>query len=216
MELHFTRNQLAGHYYFLQRFFFYQWWTRLHFGLVQRLINYYNNGNNILIQHAIYLWVNASITPNHTKVLIFPSRGPRRHLRHCDVALHDHVLVVVRACKHAFANVCRPLACVTCVACVALFHRSSPMSSLPASTRAARWLGCRPSLASLSAPSSLAARVSASLERRSPVDSGRRGRLSSNVCSARCVWLHTIACGFQCTANALARHHVHWRSHIPV
>ena len=67
---------------FLQGFFFYQLKTRIHLNLVQRLINNYNNENNIIILHAIYLWVNASIAHNHTKVTIFQSRGPRRHLRH--------------------------------------------------------------------------------------------------------------------------------------
>ena len=153
-------------------------------------MNNYNNENNILIQHAIYLWVNASIAPNLRESHGLSTSECSPSL--ASLVFHDHVLVV-RApwsrtrCTgstttywlYGLTNtriclVCRPLvrvACVACVAsasltshCVAFLRRSSP-------SRLSAGVYTR----------TLTARVSASLERRSPVDSGRRGRLSSIV-----------------------------------
>ena len=142
-------------------------------------------------------------------------------------------------CKHAFANVCRHLVCVASASLASLASLLSTTTyslyglhdhafghvcrylvsaslQRPLRRIASRSSVVRLRVVSLPAPSSLAARVSASLERPSPVDSGRRGSLSSIVFT-RSVRLHTFACVIQRrTDTTLARHHVHWRSHIPV
>ena len=79
--------------------------------------------------------------PIIVKVIIFPSRGPRRHLRHCVdcvacvVALHDHVHAV-RARKHAFANVC-----VACV-CRRRLRRTPRTFASKAASAGAVLVGC--------------------------------------------------------------------------
>ena len=133
--------------------------------------------------------------------MVFPPRGPRRQLRRCSPRPRTRctgstTTRLVTSADISSASLQRPL------------RRIASRSSV-----------VRLRVVSLPAPSSLAARVSASLERPSPVDSGRRGSLSSIVFtpSVGPTWLHTFACVIQRrTDTTLARHHVHWRSHIPV
>ena len=148
---------------------------RLHFGLVQRLMNNYNNENNILIQHAIYLWVNASIAPNLRESHGLSTSECSPSL--ASLVFHDHVLVVrapwsrtrctgstTTYSLYGLTNtriclVCRPLVRVACVACVA---------SASLTSHCVAFL-CRSSPSRLSAgvyTRTLTARVSASLSRR--------------------------------------------------
>ena len=136
--------------------------------------------------------------------MVFPPRGPRRQLRR------------LRRCSPRPRTRCTGS---TTTRLVTSADISSASLQRPIRRIASRSSVVRLRVVSLPVQSSLAARVSASLERPSPVDSGRRSSLSSIVFtpSVGPTWLHTFACVIQRrTDTTLARHHVHWRSHIPV
>ena len=101
--------------------------------------------------------------------MVFPPRGPRRQLRR---------LRRLRRCSPRPRTRCTGS---TTTRLVTSADISSASLQRPLRRIASRSSVVRLRVVSLPAPSSLAARVSASLERPSPVDSGRRGSLSSIV-----------------------------------